>query len=109
LLRDSAGLTPDLAVRSLPLAFRPERAEGLEALYQIEVRGRDGGIWWVRIAGDRAEVLPGDPGQAPDVQIRVGARTWLRRVRGNRRATLFGRVRMTGDPAKAASFERLFL
>jgi hypothetical protein len=43
------------------------------------------------------------------VQIRAGAKTWLRRVRGNRRMTLFGRVRMTGDPAKAASFERLFL
>ncbi|HEY1592169.1 MAG TPA: LLM class flavin-dependent oxidoreductase [Solirubrobacteraceae bacterium] len=109
LLRDSAALTPDLAIRSLPLAFRPHQGPGLEALYQIEVRGRDGGTWWVRIAGGRAEVLPGDPGQAPDVQIRAGAKTWLRRVRGNRRMTLFGRVRMTGDPAKAASFERLFL
>jgi alkanesulfonate monooxygenase SsuD/methylene tetrahydromethanopterin reductase-like flavin-dependent oxidoreductase (luciferase family) len=109
LLRDSAALTPELAVRSLPLAFRPERAEGLEALYRIEVRGRDGGIWWVRIADGRLEVLPGDPGQTPDVQIRAGARTWLRRVRGTRRQGLFGRVRVTGDPAKAAAFERSFL
>jgi hypothetical protein len=109
LLRDSAALTPDLAVRSLPLAFRPEKAEGLEALYRIEVRGRDGGTWWVRIAGGKAEVLADDPGQSPDVEIRAGAKTWLRRVRGNRRMTLFGRVRMTGDPAKAAAFERLFL
>jgi hypothetical protein len=109
LLRDSAQLTPDLAVRSLPLAFKPEQAEGLEALYRIEVRGRDGGSWWVRIADGKAEVLTEDPGQPPDVQIRAGAKTWLRRVRGNRRMTLFGRVRMTGDPAKAAAFERMFL
>jgi hypothetical protein len=109
LLRDSAALTPDLAIRSLPLAFRPERAPGLEALYRIEVRGRDGGIWWVRVADGHVELLPGDPGQPADVQIRAGAKTWLRRVRGNRRMTLFGRVRMTGDQAKGAAFERLFL
>ena len=109
LLRDSATLTPALAVRSLPLAFRPEKAGGLEALYRIEVRGRDGGIWWLRITDGKAEVLPGDPGQAADVEIRAGAKTWLRRVRGNRRMTLFGRVRMTGDPAKSAAFEQLFL
>jgi alkanesulfonate monooxygenase SsuD/methylene tetrahydromethanopterin reductase-like flavin-dependent oxidoreductase (luciferase family) len=109
LLRDSQALSPELVMRSLPLAFRPERAEGLEALYRIELRGRGGGTWWVRVGKGRLEVLTQDPGQSADVEIRAGARTWLRRVRGNRRQGLFGRVRMTGDPAKGASFEQLFL
>jgi alkanesulfonate monooxygenase SsuD/methylene tetrahydromethanopterin reductase-like flavin-dependent oxidoreductase (luciferase family) len=109
LLRDSQALTPELALRSLPLAFKPEQAQGLEGLYRIEIRGRDGGIRWVRIAGDRVEVLADDPGQPPDVEIRIGARTWLRRVQGNRRQGLFGRLRATGDEAKAAAFERAFL
>ena len=109
LLRDSEALTPDLAMRSLPLAFRPERAQGLEALYRIELRGRGSGTWWIRVADGRLDVLKQDPGQPPDVEVRAGARTWLRRVKGNRRQGLFGRLRMSGDPAKAASFEQLFL
>jgi alkanesulfonate monooxygenase SsuD/methylene tetrahydromethanopterin reductase-like flavin-dependent oxidoreductase (luciferase family) len=109
LLRDSHTLTPQLALRSLPLAFRPERAPDLEALYRIELRGRGGGTWWVRIEGGRLEVLAEDPGTPPDVEIRAGSKTWLRRTRGSRRAGLFGRVRMSGDEAKAAAFEQLFL
>jgi alkanesulfonate monooxygenase SsuD/methylene tetrahydromethanopterin reductase-like flavin-dependent oxidoreductase (luciferase family) len=107
-LRDSRTLTPRLAVRSLPLAFRPERAEGLEALYKLELRGRGGGTWWVRIAGGRLELLDRDPGQPPDVEMRAGARTWVRLMQGNRRRGPFGRMRTSGDQAKLAAFEQLF-
>jgi alkanesulfonate monooxygenase SsuD/methylene tetrahydromethanopterin reductase-like flavin-dependent oxidoreductase (luciferase family) len=108
-LRDSPTLTPKLLFRALPIAFRPEREPGLEALYRIELRGREVGTCWVRISGGRLEVLTQDPGQEPDVRIRAGSRAWIRAVRGTRRHGLFGRVRMSGDQAKAAAFERLFL
>jgi alkanesulfonate monooxygenase SsuD/methylene tetrahydromethanopterin reductase-like flavin-dependent oxidoreductase (luciferase family) len=108
-LRDSPALTPKLLFRTLPLAFRPDRAPGLEALYKIELRGRDVGTWWVRIAGGRLEVLTQDPGQEPDVRIRAGSRAWIRAVKGAKRRGLFGRVRISGDQAKAAAFEQLFL
>ncbi len=108
-LRDSRALTPKLLFRTLPIAYRPERAPGLEALYKIELRGHDVGTWWVRIAGGRLEVLTQDPGQEPDVRIRAGSRNWIRAVKGAKRRGLFGRVRMSGDQAKAAAFEQLFL
>jgi alkanesulfonate monooxygenase SsuD/methylene tetrahydromethanopterin reductase-like flavin-dependent oxidoreductase (luciferase family) len=111
-LRDSRTLTPELLFRTLPLAFRSERAEGLDALYRIELRGRDGGTWWVRISGGRVEVLDGDPGSEPDVRIRASARTWLGLARGTRRrgpALLLRRLRMSGDRAKADAFAELFL
>jgi alkanesulfonate monooxygenase SsuD/methylene tetrahydromethanopterin reductase-like flavin-dependent oxidoreductase (luciferase family) len=108
-LRDSRTLTPRIAMRSLPLAFKPDRAEGLEALYKLELRGRGGGTWWVRIADGRLEVLDRDPGQPPDVQIRAGARTWVRLMQGNRRRGPLGRMRTSGDQAKLAAFEQLFL
>ncbi|HEY2160490.1 MAG TPA: LLM class flavin-dependent oxidoreductase [Solirubrobacteraceae bacterium] len=108
-LRDSQTLTPRLAIMSLPLAFKPEQAEGLEALYRIELRGRGGGTWWVRIAGGRLDLLGQDPGQSPDVRISAGGRTWVRMMQGNRRRGLLGRMRVSGDPQKAAAFERLFL
>ena len=111
-LREAPGLTPALLFRALPLAFRPERAAGLEALYRIELRGRGGGTWWVRISGGRCEVSDSDPGGEPDVVLRASARTWLGLARGTRRraaARLLRRLRSSGDPAKAAAFEELFL
>ena len=107
-LRDSRTLTPRLSLRALPLAFKPERAVGLEALYRIEVRGRGGGTWWVRISGGHLDVLDAAPGQEPDVRIRAGSKTWVRLMQGSPRRGLFGRLRMTGDEQKAAAFERLF-
>lgn len=111
-LRDSRALTPELLFRALPLAFRSERTPGLEALYRIELKGRGGGTWWVRIAGGRCQVWDRDPGGQPDVELRASARTWLGLARGTRRrgpARLLRRLRVSGDPGKAAAFERQFL
>jgi alkanesulfonate monooxygenase SsuD/methylene tetrahydromethanopterin reductase-like flavin-dependent oxidoreductase (luciferase family) len=111
-LRESGELTPELLFRGLPLIFRPDREPGLEALYRVELRGRGGGTWWVRIGGGRCEVLDEAPGDQPDVSIRAGAASWVLLARGRRRrgpAALFGRLRTAGDPAKAEAFRRLFL
>ncbi len=111
-LRESGELTPELLFRGLPLIFRPDREPGLEALYRVELRGRGGGTWWVRIAGGRCEVFDRAPGAEPDVSIRAGAGNWVALARGRRRrgpAALVGRVRASGDPAKAEAFKRLFL
>ena len=107
-LRESPTLTPRLAVRTLPLAFKPDRAAGLEALYRLDVRGRGGGRWWVRIADGRLELLDRDPGEKPDVRISVGARTWVRLVQGGHPRGLFGGLRVSGERDKAAAFEQLF-
>ncbi len=111
-LRESEALTPELLFRGLPLIFRPDREPGLEALYRVELRGRGGGTWWVRIAGGRCEVFDQSPGDDPDVSIHAGAGNWVAVARGRRRrgpAAFFGRVRTSGDPAKAEAFQRLFL
>ena len=111
-LRDSQTLTPALLFKALPLAFRPDRAAGLEAIYRIELSGRGGGTWWIRIADGRCEVSDRDPGAQPDVVMRAAARTWLGLARGTRRlgtARLFRRLRVSGDRGKADAFAELFL
>jgi hypothetical protein len=111
-LRESDAVTAELLFKGLAMMFRPDRAPGLEALYRIDLRGRGGGTWWVRIAGGGCEVLGEDPAEEPDVTIRASARTWVGLARGRRRrgpAVFLRRVRVSGDRGKAEAFERLFL
>jgi alkanesulfonate monooxygenase SsuD/methylene tetrahydromethanopterin reductase-like flavin-dependent oxidoreductase (luciferase family) len=110
-LRESKTVTPELLFKTMPLAFRPERAQGLRALYRIDLRGPGGGSWWVKVAGGRCEISERDPGEAPDVRIRSDATTWVGLANGTRKrlpALLLGRVRVSGDRRKAMAFERLF-
>ena len=110
-LRESKTLTPQLLFKAMPLGFKPEQAQGLEALYRIDLRGNGGGTWWLRIAGGRLEVLEQDPGAEPDVLIRSDAKTWLGLAKGTRRrlpALLLRRLRISGDRRKARAFEQLF-
>ncbi len=110
-LRESDSVTPALLFKSMPLAFRPERADGLEALYRIDLAGEGGGTWWVDVGQGRLRILERDPGREPDVHIRSNVKTWVGLARGTRRrwpAVLTRRLRVSGDRRKAAAFDRLF-
>jgi hypothetical protein len=110
-LRESDQVTPALLFKSMPLAFRPERVDGLEALYRIDLVGDGGGTWWVAVSGGRLNVHEQDPGREPDVHIRSNVKTWVGLARGTRRrwpAVLTRRLRVSGDRRKAAAFDQLF-
>lgn len=110
-LRESAGVTPDLLFDSMPLVFRRDRAEGAGALYRVDLSGEGGGSWWVRVGGGECTVSREDPGVRADVRIRSDAETWIGLAKGERGragALLRGRLRVTGNPRKAARFAKLF-
>ena len=110
-LRESKNVTPELLFRALPLSFRRDRADGLRALYQIDLAGDGGGTWWVEVAGARCVVSREQPESEPDVRIRSDAETWVELAKGNRSqlgSVLRRRLRVKGDRRKAAQFARLF-
>ena len=110
-LRESANVTPELLFQALPLSFRRDRADGLRALYQIDLAGDGGGTWWVEVAGARCVVSREQPESEPDVRIRSDAETWVELAKGNRSqlgSVLRRRLRVKGDRRKAAQFARLF-
>jgi putative sterol carrier protein len=111
MLRAAERLTPATLMASLPMAFRRDRADGFHALYEIDLKGADGGRWWVRVVDGSCEVLTEDPGADPDVRFRSDTDTWVGLAKGTRRrlpSLLLRRLRVSGDRRKAMMFERLF-
>jgi alkanesulfonate monooxygenase SsuD/methylene tetrahydromethanopterin reductase-like flavin-dependent oxidoreductase (luciferase family) len=110
-LRESDAVTPELLFQAMPLSFRADRADGLRALYRVDLSGEGGGTWWVRVGDGGCEVTTEDPGGDPDVRIRSDAETWVGLAKGERGrlgAVLRRRLRVKGDLRKAAQLERLF-
>jgi putative sterol carrier protein len=110
-LRNSDGVTPELLFKTMPMAFRRDRADGLRALYRVDLSGDGGGSWWVQVADGTCRVHEEDPGEEPDVRIRSDAATWVGLAKGTRRrvpALLTRRLKVSGDRRKAAMFDRLF-
>lgn len=94
----------------LPWAFQRGAAEGLEAVYHFEFRGRETLKATVTIVGGRVTVEPGFAGH-PDLVMRADAETWIRFLAGEvwlPWALLRGRVRITGDPRLLLAFSRCF-
>jgi len=110
-VREAPALTPDLLFDSMPLVFRRDRANGLRALYQVDLLGESGGTWWIDVADGQCRVLRDQPDSDPDVRIRSDTETWLALAKGDRNpaaALLRRRLSIKGSPRKAAQFVGLF-
>lgn len=90
--------------------FRPEAADGLTAIYQLELTGDQGGLWHLTIA-DGACQLEDGPGKAPDVAITMSQEDWHALIAGQLdafSAFLSGKLQVEGDLALATRLQTLF-
>jgi len=90
--------------------FRPEAAQGVRAIYQIELIGEGGGVWHLIIAEQRCELARG-PAERPDVAITMTVADWGELVAGRLdvfSAYLSGRLQIGGDLSLAARLQSLF-
>jgi len=103
--RDS--LRPVLPVMALRALFRPEDAEGVEAVFEFRVEGQS---FQALVAGGHMELLVGSQ-HAPDVVATAEAAV-LADVAAGRADALdalaAGSLRLEGEPDALASFVRLF-
>jgi putative sterol carrier protein len=108
-LRDAPGVRPEHIFAGMPYVFRPERAEGVDAVFAFEIDGEGGGAWTVRIGGGRCEVVEGRP-DSYDAFIGADARTFLDIVFQTIRpgeAFVDGKLRVGGDLALAMRFSKV--
>ncbi len=94
----------------MPLIFRSDRGQGMEATYLFTMEGDGGGQWSIRIADGRAEAQDGVPEKA-DAEVRTKPALWIDLSTNDLNAPMAimtRKVRINGNPALAMRLESLF-
>ena len=95
---------------AMPARFRPERAQGLNAVIQYEITGEGGGTCHVAIADGRCTLAEG-PAPSPSLTITMAAQDWLDMLAGRLNgqvAFMSGRLRHKGDMSLLLRLAGLF-
>jgi putative sterol carrier protein len=102
--------TPAESLTDLVKRFRPDAAEGLDAVYQLHLTNEHGGFWHLTIADGQCRLSPGSAPSA-DVVITMSVEDWSELVAGRLdgfSAYLQGRIQITGDLSLVARLQSLF-
>ncbi|HET7481613.1 MAG TPA: ribonucleotide-diphosphate reductase subunit beta [Actinomycetota bacterium] len=102
---------PGVSIMMLYLGFRPEKAAGIDAVWEFHLKGRGGGIYTVTVRDGscRIDIGPGD--RTPDVVYEMDAIVWAELTAGyatGDEAVLLGKLRITGDPILGRIFNEVF-
>lgn len=110
-LREAPEVTPEVLMESMQMVFRRDLADGFTALYRVDLDGDGGGTWFIDIADGDCQVGREVPDRSPDVRIKSDTDTWIEIAKGERgqaSAVLRRKLKIAGNPLKAARFKSLF-
>lgn len=89
--------------KSLLARFKPEKAEGVDVIAQINISGPEGGNWTVTVKDQKLQVTEGIH-ESPDLTLKMKPVDFLDLVNGKlsaERAFFTGRVQFKGNIAVA--------
>jgi putative sterol carrier protein len=90
--------------------FDPDAAKGLDAVFQFDITGEDGGMWNVAVKDGACKVEEGKA-EAPTVALSMSSETWLGMVNkqiNGIQAFMSGKLQLTGDMLLAQRIPDLF-
>ncbi|MGQ9851752.1 MAG: SCP2 sterol-binding domain-containing protein [Aggregatilineaceae bacterium] len=90
--------------------FNPAKAEGVDAVFQFNLTGENGGQYWIRVVNQQAEVHEGVH-EAPTMTITASADDYLALVNGDLSAMsafMQGKVKVKGDMGLALKLQTMF-
>jgi putative sterol carrier protein len=95
---------------SLPDRFKPEKTENLNATFQFEILGNQGGNWYVAVKEGQCTVGEGKV-SSPDLVATISAKDWIEMVTGKlspQNAFFSGKLAIRGNQNLAFKFASLF-
>jgi 3-hydroxy-3-methylglutaryl CoA synthase/NAD(P)-dependent dehydrogenase (short-subunit alcohol dehydrogenase family)/putative sterol carrier protein len=94
----------------MPEAFRPEKAAGVNVLFQFSISGPGGGDWMVAVKDGACKVTPGKA-EKPTTTIQMADADFLQLIAGKldgMQAYSSGRLKVEGDIMKSQLIGKLF-
>jgi putative sterol carrier protein len=94
----------------MPEAFNANAAQGLNAVFQFDITGDDGGKWNVAVKDGACAVNEG-ASDSPTVTLTMAADTWLAMVNkelNGMQAFMSGKLKASGDIMLAQRFATIF-
>lgn len=89
--------------------FSPEKAEGVNAVYQFNVSGEEGGQYWARIENQQIEVQRGEH-PSPDMIMTAAYEDFLALFNGELNpmmAFMQGKIKVKGEMALALKLQTM--
>ncbi len=102
--------SPSELLADLVDRFRPSAAEGLDAVFQLDLTGNGSGCWHLIVAERQCRLVTG-AAQKPNVIITVSAEDWGEMMGGRLdpfTALASGRLRVEGDLELAMRLQTVF-
>lgn len=90
--------------------FKPDAAEGVDAIFQYEISGDNGGDWHVIVKDKSCEVVEGKH-DAPSVTLMLADNDYMSMIRGElngMQAYMSGKLKATGNIMLAQKFQQMF-
>ena len=100
-----AAIFPKMATR-----FLPEKAEGVNATFQFDLTGDNGGLFWLRVAEGKCESGLGRA-ENPKATLKVNADDYAAVVSGALnpiQAFLSGKIKIQGDTGIVLKLQTMF-
>jgi putative sterol carrier protein len=103
-------LTVKRVFERIPEVFRPEKAGGLDVVFQFLIGGGGGGTWHVKVKDQKCEVKEGTH-EKPTTTIKMGDEDFVKMIEGKLNAMsayTSGKLKVEGDLMKSQLIEKLF-
>jgi len=94
----------------IPEAFNASAAQGMDAVFQLDITGQGGGKWHVVVRDGACQVNEGSH-DTPNVTLTISSETWLAIVNkklNGMQAFMSGELQVSGDIMLAQRIEKLF-